>query len=219
MNVLVISPHLDDETLGAGGTLLRHKQKGDKLFWFLFSATKIVPGARYKAHSVEEVERIASLYDAEYFLLDIAGTTFDRIPHYYLMDPLKDFMASCKPDVVYTVGAGDIHTDHDAVYRAVMNATRPSYFQIPKVLAYEVVSSTTWSFSDKSSWFKPTVYIDIEEQLEEKLKIVETFTSEVHPFPHARSLECIEALAKFRGASVGLRAAEAFHLLREIVID
>jgi hypothetical protein len=33
MNYLVVSPHPDDETLGAGGTLIRHKRSGGQIYW------------------------------------------------------------------------------------------------------------------------------------------------------------------------------------------
>ena len=33
--IIVISAHPDDETLGAGGTLLKHKENGDELYWLI----------------------------------------------------------------------------------------------------------------------------------------------------------------------------------------
>jgi hypothetical protein len=42
------------------------------------------------------------------------------------------------------------------------------------------------------------------------------FESQLKEFPHSRSLVAIDALAKFRGATVGKKAAEAFMLIRSI---
>jgi hypothetical protein len=40
---------------------------------------------------------------------------------------------------------------------------------------------------------------------------------EMRPFPYARSVENVEALAKMRGATVGGPMAEAFEVVREIL--
>ena len=33
--VIIISAHPDDETLGAGGTILKHKKNGDEVYWLI----------------------------------------------------------------------------------------------------------------------------------------------------------------------------------------
>ena len=49
-----------------------------------------------------------------------------------------------------------------------------------------------------------------------KLKAMQVFESQLGTFPEARSIGAIDALARFRGATVNVRAAEAFCLIREI---
>ena len=39
----------------------------------------------------------------------------------------------------------------------------------------------------------------------------------MRPWPHARSMEAVEYLARWRGASIGVKAAEAFILGRNIL--
>ena len=62
----------------------------------------------------------------------------------------------------------------------------------------------------------PNWYEDTSETLKLKIKALKAYESEMKPWPHARSLNAVEHLAKWRGASVGLNSAEAFMLIREI---
>ena len=50
-----------------------------------------------------------------------------------------------------------------------------------------------------------------------KLKALEAYESEMRIWPHSRSIESVQNLARWRGASVGVEAAEAFMLIRQIV--
>jgi len=36
-NILIVSVHPDDETLGCGGTILKHKENGDAIFWLILT--------------------------------------------------------------------------------------------------------------------------------------------------------------------------------------
>ena len=38
--VLVVAVHPDDETLGCGGTLLKHKSQGDEIYWMVVTAPR-----------------------------------------------------------------------------------------------------------------------------------------------------------------------------------
>jgi len=88
------------------------------------------------------------------------------------------------------------------------------------VLCYEVLSSTEWGPGFQDWAFSPNVFMDITSTLETKLLAVEayrhTFQSEVRPFPHPRSPEAVRIHAQHRGLMVGVAAAEAFLLVREI---
>ena len=35
--VLIIAVHPDDETLGCGGTILKHKENGDQIYWLILT--------------------------------------------------------------------------------------------------------------------------------------------------------------------------------------
>jgi hypothetical protein len=59
--------------------------------------------------------------------------------------------------------------------------------------------------------------VDIPDQWERKREALVAYECEMRDWPHARSLEAVEHLARWRGAQVGVDAAEAFCLLRQLV--
>ena len=79
---------------------------------------------------------------------------------------------------------------------------------------FEVASSTEWQIPNT---FSPNWFVDVSETLNLKLKALETYQSEMRPYPHARSIKAVEHLAHWRGASVGVEAAEGFVLGRKIL--
>jgi LmbE family N-acetylglucosaminyl deacetylase len=62
----------------------------------------------------------------------------------------------------------------------------------------------------------PNWFQDISTVLDRKLKALECYSDEMRPWPHSRSLDAVTHLARWRGASAGLEAAEAFMLARRI---
>jgi len=122
-----------------------------------------------------------------------------------------------RPSVVYTQHGGDLNIDHVVTYRATLTATRPmADCPVRAVYAYEVASSTEWSFGQFSPPFRPQLFVDIAGTLETKIEAMQAYTSEARPFPHPRSPESLRAIACRWGTTVGLAAAEAFHVVREI---
>jgi len=217
-NILVISPHPDDETLGAGGTLLRHKSEGDRIFWvnitnvkeeYGFSGQKVKE--RYK-----EIEEIISFFGFEDFLdlgLKPAGLSESDIP--LIIQKVEGFLKKIKPEVLYVPFYGDAHSDHRIVFQALQPFFKSfRYPFIKKVLMMEIVSETDAQFIYS---FKPNYFVDVSNFMDKKLEALKIYKSEVgmHPFP--RSLENIKALASYRGSLCGCKYAEAFMLLKEIV--
>ena len=63
--ILVVAAHPDDETLGAGGTILKHKANGDNVSWLI--VTNINEKDGYKKSHVElrkkEIDLVAEKYN------------------------------------------------------------------------------------------------------------------------------------------------------------
>jgi len=221
MKILVIAPHPDDEVLGCGGTIVKHTSRGDEVYLCIVTKTYTPEWSEDEAKERrEEVLRVNKILGIKKtYFLDLPTVKLDTIPQKELNDLISQVINEVQPEVVYIPHQGDANKDHRLVFEAAMVATRP----IPdsatkKVLCYETLSETEWAAPFEESAFIPNVWIDISGVLATKLKAMSAYKSELKEFPHPRSLEAISALAKMRGATVGVEAAEAFMLVREIWI-
>ena len=218
MKTIVVAPHPDDETLGAGGTLLRRKAEGGAVAWLI--VTSISEENGWSAEKVKqrqgEIEEIADLYSFdEIYSLNFPTTRLDTTPVGDLITAVSGVFQAFNPNEVFLPNPTDVHTDHRVVFDAVASCTK--WFRYPsvsRVLAYETLSETDFSLS-LGSRFSPNVFVDIEPFLEDKLRAISIYASELGEFPFPRSLAAIRALAALRGAASGFVAAEAFELLRE----
>jgi len=220
--ILVVAAHPDDETYGMGGTIVNHVRQGDQV-----SVLILTDGVTAR-HNVTEPQKVAArkacatlgVQDVRFIGLPDQG--LDGLPLLEIIKPISESIKELLPRVVYTHHRGDANQDHRAVFAATLVAVRPfGENPVEKVLSYEVASSTEWGPPFTEWAFNPTVFIDITATLETKLKAIEayreTFQSEVKSFPHPRSPEAQRVYAQSRGISVGMLAAEAFILVRELI--
>ena len=219
MNVLVIAPHPDDEILGVGGTIAKRTTAGHDVY-----VCVMTKGCEplFSSDSVNQVRSECTEADSilgvkETIFLDFPAAMLETVPRYKLNDAIVKVIQSIKPDEVYLPHRGDMQQDHKMVVDAAMVALRPKYDHVVRrIYAYETLSETGWDIPNTVNEFIPNVYENISDTLETKLDAMRIFQSQLADFPAARSLGAIEALAKFRGATVNVIAAEAFSLIREI---
>jgi len=218
--VLVVAPHPDDETLGCGGTLLRHVAAGDAVHWLIVTHISEEIGASTKqvATREQEIDRVAARYGmAGTTNLAFPTTRLDTIPMADLVADIGEVVQMVEPDTMYLPYRNDIHTDHAFVFDAVASCTKWfRYPSIQRVLAYETLSETDFALDPDIDGFHPTVFVDITGHLDMKIEIMHIFESEVGTAPFPRSEAVLRALATLRGAAAGVKEAEAFMLLREI---
>ena len=221
MEVLVISAHPDDETLGCGGTLLKHRESGDRISWVVATVCHEPQWSRdLIERKAAEVDRVAAAYAARLFKLGFPNAQLDTIGTHELMTPIERVIEEVRPKVVYLLHAGDIHTDHLALSTAVMSVLKPFYMArrgISRILGYETLSSTDAAPQRGERVFMPNVYSDITPYLERKIEIMGLYESEIHAEPMPRSRSAIRALARFRGSTVSTEYAEAFMMIREVM--
>lgn len=220
MKVLAIAPHPDDETLGCGGTLLRHRAQGDELHWIVVTQAHAPQWPeKLIAAKAKEVERVAEAYGmATVRRLGLPTTRLDVTPQAELIGKLREGIEAVRPDTVYTVHAGDVHTDHHAAFSATLSVLKTFNMRthgVRRVLSCETLSSTEAAPQDPMRAFVPNIYRDISPYLERKLEIMAMYGSEAQAEPMPRSPSAIRALARYRGASMGVEYAEAFMLVRE----
>ncbi len=220
--VLVIAAHPDDEVLGLGGTMADHVRQKDRV------AVLIVSDGVSARHNETELQKVATreacntLGVQDVHFGDLPDQRLDSLPLLEVIKPISELVKSIRPHIVYTHHRGDANQDHRAVFAATLVAVRPvGDNPVERVLGYEVASSTEWGPPFVEWAFLPNVFVDISLTLDVKLKALEaygkTFQSEIKPFPHPRSAEAVRIYAQQRGIAVGLQAAEAFVLIRELM--
>lgn len=218
MKILVFAPHRDDEILGLGGTLLKRKAAGDHITVCIVTAREgeVLSEINQKIHA--EMKQCHEFIGVdEYIGMPFAANHLEDVSRIDFNKAFDDAVRKVQPDEVYIPFWGDMQKDHQMTVDAAMVAFRSKNAYAPKrIYAYETLSETGINVPSPNNVFVPTVYEDISDHLENKLKAMSFYQTQLHPFPDLRSLEAIEALAKFRGATVNVKAAEAFMLVREI---
>ena len=219
MKVLVIAPHPDDEVLGCGGTIAKRASNGDEIYVCVVTKAgkPLFDDAIVEQGRAECRKADAILGVKETLFINFPAVMLETVPRYELNNGILKIVQKIEPDEVYIPHRGDIQLDHKMIVDACMVALRPKYKHVIKrIYAYETLSETGWDIPNTVNGFIPTVYEDISGTITKKLEAMNIFQSQLGDFPNARSLEAIEALSKFRGATVNVRAAECFSLIREI---
>jgi LmbE family N-acetylglucosaminyl deacetylase len=221
MRVLVISAHADDETLGCGGTLLRHRSAGDELYWLIATQAHEPQWTADLIHrKTAEVQSVAQAYGiVRYFPLGFPAARLDTVPVADVMARVGAVIAEVRPEVVYVVHGGDVHSDHRVLFGATASVLRPIHMRrlgIRRVLCYEILSSTEAAPSHAGTGFQPHVFVDITDHFDRKTAVMALYATEAQADPLPRGPSGMRALARYRGASVGVEYAEAFMLIREL---
>ena len=219
-NIVVISAHPDDEILGVGGTLLKHKKNGDKIYWLI--TTNIFENQGFSKERIssrqKEIKKISEALSVEkVFMLDYPTMSLSTSSLIEMVPKISKIFTEIEPEIVYCLNRSDAHSDHRITFDAVMACTKSfRYPFIKQVIMYECISETEFAPQLPEKVFIPNYFVDISSFLEEKMNLMKIYESELgnHPFP--RSLKNIEALATFRGACVGVEYAEAFQLIKYI---
>jgi LmbE family N-acetylglucosaminyl deacetylase len=222
-NILIIAPHCDDEVLGCGGIIAKYAKKGANIYVALVTNGHLGAPELFSKEGTEKVrsetlQAHINLGVKETIFLDFPAPRLDSVPSYKISIAINEIIKDKLISVMYVPHRGDIHKDHGISFLAALVAARPiNNCTVTQILAYETLSETEWAAPFGDDAFIPTVFEDISEYLEDKLVAFKCFSTQIKEFPHPRSLENIENLAKLRGATVGMERAEAFMLIRNIV--
>ena len=222
MKILVIAPHPDDEVLGCGGTIKKYTKRGDEVYLCIVTKAYTPDWTEDFIKNREKEIECASktLGIKEVIFLDLPTVKLDTLPQKQLNSLILKTIEDIKPEIVFLPFRADINNDHKLVSESGLVALRPKpdYFLARKVFFYEVLSETEWAGPAEKveDFFMPNFYEDISKDLNDKLKAMECYKTELKNFPHPRSLEGIKVLAQKRGMESGVDAAEAFMLFREI---
>lgn len=215
--ILVIAPHPDDEILGVGGTVAKHSKNGDEVC-ILIVAGHLPPLYKKGVYqqTVKEAQIAHDVVGAtQTIFLDLPATTLGQIPTYELNGKIYKVINDIEPHVVLCPYP-DRHVDHRIVFESTMVGTRPIRVgqKIELVAAYEALSETHWNAPHIEPNFTPNWTVDITDYIDVKMKALSAYESQISPFPGPRSLEAVNALAKFRGTQAGFSYGEGLHIIR-----
>ena len=219
--VLVVAPHPDDETLGCGGTLLKHKADGDHVHWLIMTGMKASQG--FNADRIEsrrqEIAEVAHRYGFDsVHELDFPTTTLDQCPRAELVSAFAEVVNQLSPTTLYLPYRYDIHSDHKVTFDVAAACTKSfRYPSIMSVRVYETLSETEYCVDPAVDGFRPNLFVDISDYLAQKIEIMNMYQGEMGEAPFPRSAKVIEAQATLRGSLIGANAAEAFMSLREVL--
>ncbi|MFA4848772.1 MAG: PIG-L deacetylase family protein [Methanoregula sp.] len=225
MKVLIVAAHPDDEVLGCGGTIARMSHEGHDISVAILGEgitsrylhredadKKILQNLHKRSHQVAKILGIKNLQ-----LFNLPDNRFDTIALLDIVKILEGIIEKIKPECIFTHHASDLNLDHCLTNRASLIATRPlENTSVKTVLSYEVPSSTEWTFQTTPTSFRPNIFIDISGTLDTKIDAMQLYDSESRQYPHPRSSESLRANASRWGSVSGLKAAEAFELVRKI---
>lgn len=217
--VIVVAPHPDDETLGCGGTLLKHKAKGDEIYWLI--VTNVDEKNGWVKERVDSRQKEIDIVSKKYgfnktFKLDFPTMKLETLPIGNIIDGISAVFQEVKPEVVYLPNKNDVHSDHGIVFNAAYSCTKNfRYPFVKQVLIYEAISETEFAPTNVNNPFVPNYFVDISDYFNSKLEIMKVFESEIMKGNLPRSISAIEALSKYRGSRIGVNYAEAFNLIFE----
>lgn len=221
-SALIVVAHSDDEALMAGGTIAKIASSGVRVFCVSFtdgvSSRNDSPLSEQRTRS-EAAERAAETLGFEWIReFGLPDQMLDLEPVSKLARLVEDVKHELDPDLVITHSSSDLNADHRRVLEATLIAFRP----VPgenrvTVLSGEVVSATHWGDTLAGRPFSPNVLVDISDEFEQKRAALKAYSDEMRQPPHARSLDAIDSLSKFRGSTVGVQRAEAFELIRTVL--
>ena len=216
MRLLVISPHPDDETLGACGTVMGLISRGAEAVWLNVTNMRTEYGcsARQVEVRAEEIQRVkeATGYSA-FYDLGLRPAALETCARGEIIAQIRRVLDEVRPEMVFLPFSHAVHSDHRIVYEcafACVKTFRAPY--VRKVLCMDILSETDYGDTP----FPANCFVDISPFMERKLEIARIYRSEFLPPPFPRSEEALRAQARYRGAACCAEYAEAFQIVKEI---
>jgi LmbE family N-acetylglucosaminyl deacetylase len=224
--ILVVVAHPDDEVLGCGGTIAKMALQGYDVYTLIIGegiTSRDEKRDRSKrASEIKELKRQLKnankiLGIKESFVFDFPDNRFDTVALLDIVKVIEKIKKQVAPNIIFTHHHGDLNIDHQITFRAAITACRPvKGGMVREIYSFEIPSSTEWNTSLSSTYFMPNYFVDISKTLKTKINALKQYKSEIRKFPHPRSPEAVEIIARKWGIQVGLEAAEAFINIRSI---
>jgi LmbE family N-acetylglucosaminyl deacetylase len=219
---LVVAPHPDDETLGAGGTLLKLAAGGADLHWLLMTSAK---DTRYSSEYViaqkHQVQNVRAAYPfASLNWLGYPASTLNACPRGGMVEAVRAVVSNLRPEVILLPHAHDVHDDHAVTHATVIAACKAFYmreFGVNYIASMEIPSETDAGAYAPERLFQPSIIVDISDHLERKIEIFKLYQTEHQSGFRPRRPDALRAIASANGTTYDLAAAERFMLLKALL--
>lgn len=214
--VLVCAPHPDDEIIGPGGSIAKHKKNGNEVS-IVYMTSGDAGSLQYTKQELAEIREQEAKAGAQ--IIGAGATYFLRNPDGYLtydqknLIDLINLIREIKPDIVYIPHKNDAHKDHMVTYEIVSEAIKRasgncfqectgSPWTVETVLCYEV-----WTPLSEVTYTE-----DISACMAQKLEALRQHVSQVQDFKYD---DAVEGLNRYRGTMTGIgKYGECFQVLK-----
>jgi len=219
MNLIIVA-HPDDEILGFGAAGAKLVKNGEPV-----KSVILCGNADARTKRPSDIELFEDMLEANRLLGfdepetgDFPNIRMNTVDHLDIVQYIESQILKYQPKRIFTHHPSDLNNDHYQVSRACLAASR--LFQrrneikpLQSLHFMEIQSSTDWSFENGGDTFKPNLFIDIENEIDLKLKALACYHNVMREHPHPRSEEAIRGLASYRGGQSGQKYSEAFQTI------
>ena len=215
MNVMAIGAHPDDIEFGCGGTLIKHKDNGNKVIYVCMTDTESVEATEDKV-----IRTQSQLKSETQCAADILGV--DKIHYLPFKDlhvpfsfdsvsELEKLIKEYEIDIIYTHWSGDSNQDHISTFKTTMAAAR----YVKNIYCYEQIPIPRHTDNP----MRVNSYTDISRSFDLKIKAAECHQSQFKKYKAAGFdvSENLTTLAKFRGIQANCKYAEGFQVIKQVI--
>ena len=218
---MIIAAHPDDEILGCGGTLARLIKEGHSVSTLILGEG--VTSRDEKRDRKKRKRDLKELRDQtsranktigveDVFTHNFPDNRFDTVALLDIIKIIEKVKSKVKPNMIYTHCRNDLNIDHRICFNAALTACRPTETEaVTEIYSFYTPSSTEWSSPYN---FSPNLFYDISDTIDDKIRAIKEYKSELKVFPYPRSIEGIRAIAKYWGMCMGVKYAEPFEVIR-----
>lgn len=226
--IMIVVAHPDDEILGLGASMNRLINDYQVTTHVIILGEGVTSRSENRElgkwtselnihkQNIKDAQKIIGYHSLNTY--DLPDNRFDSVNLLDIIKIIEKEKTSYQPEFVFTHHGGDVNIDHQRTFESVITACRPLSNEIVKtIITFETPSGTEWRASSDPKHFIPNLFIEISlNNLNSKINGMQCYEYEKREYPHPRSPEALEVLAKRWGIVTGKKYAEAFCLIRGV---
>ena len=215
MNIMAIGAHPDDIEFGCGGTLINHKDNGNKVIYVCMTDTESIDATEGKIIRTESQLKSETQCAADILGVDkIHYLPFKDLHVPFSFDSvsrLESLIKHYEIDTIYTHWSGDSNQDHISTFKTTMAAAR----YVKNIYCYEQIPIPRHTDNP----MRVNSYTDISRSFDLKIKAAECHQSQFKKYKAAGFdvSENLTTLAKFRGIQANCKYAEGFQVIKQVI--